>query len=229
MFGLKQLFIVLFFVSLGAKASYTPVRIYEMVLAADKIVYGEISEMDSLTFTLKIEGNLTGDEKTIRVLKFQNWTCAWRWTKYEVGQKLFLFLVKHEGMYRTISAGNEGELPILNDSIYVHAKSLYSLGDWLPDSNIRYYSELNGIILSQHYAVYGQKYYSHKADFNQFILMVKLLRSCVKADFERYGGLKNIVFLCPEEVLQERAINNEILAWSIDEINRTIQLSKTKL
>lgn len=114
---MKSKLILLFLTlsSITTKADYDPMKLYEMILRADKIVYGEITAIDSMTYTLKIEGNLYDKAETIKVLRFKDWPCAWRWTKYAIGQKLFLLLSKYNGdqkrfknQYFSMSAGNEG-------------------------------------------------------------------------------------------------------------------------
>jgi len=74
-------------------ADYSPKELYEMVIKADKIVYGEVISFDSNYYFLKISGSLTNDTGIIKVRRFENWTCAHRWANYEVCQKLLLFLV----------------------------------------------------------------------------------------------------------------------------------------
>ena len=216
----------LLFFSLSVEAEYSPVKLFRMILGSEKIVYGEIVELDSLTYTLKIEQNLTGTENYIQIQRFYDWSCAWRWTEYQIGQKLFLFLVNYQGTYRTISAGNEGELPIVADTVYIHGRSLNSFLEYVPDSTIRKASLNLGLILSQHYDVYGDKYYGRKMQLTEFIEMVQLIRNCFTADFQRYGELQNVSINCAEKEISVAAENSQILKWMTDELLAIIERQK---
>jgi hypothetical protein len=222
----KALFFLFVVAINSAKAEYVPVKLFRMILGSDKIVYGEIVELDSLTYTLKIEQNLTGTENYIQIQRFYNWSCAWRWTEYQVGQKLFLFLANFQGTYRTISAGNEGELPIVADTVYIHGRSLNSFNEYLPDSTIRKASLNLGLILSQHYDVYGDKYYGHKMQLTEFIEMVQLIRNCYTAEYQRIGLLKNVSIHCAEKEISIAEESSQILKWMTDELLAIIERQK---
>jgi hypothetical protein len=216
---MRLLLIISLFFAFSVKAEYVPVKLFRMILGSEKIVYGEIVELDSLTYTLKIEQNLTGStENYIKVQRFYDWPCAWRWTEYEIGQKLFLFLVKFQGSYRTISAGNEGEMPIDSDTVYVHGRSLNSFSEWVPDSTNRKISLRQGLILSQHYTVYGQPYYGHKVRLHDFVQIVQMIRQCFNADYQKYGELQNVVIHCSKTELADAVQYSEIGNWISSEL-----------
>ena len=102
---------------------------------------GEIVALTDKTFELKVAKVYRGKysdketpEETIRVLRFQNWTCAQRWAPYAVGQHVFLCLKPiptesgdescgRRRTYRIQSAGGEGEMPIVGKHVYVHGPS----------------------------------------------------------------------------------------------------------
>lgn len=109
---------------LSSQAEYRPLELYEMIIKAEKIVYGTVVELDHKYFTLKIEGSLTFDSGTLKITRFHEWPCAARWTQYEVGQRLFLFLTTLNGELVSMSGGNEGEHPIVNKAVYVHGLSI---------------------------------------------------------------------------------------------------------
>ncbi len=60
------------------------------------------------------------DSKKIIVKKFEDWTCAQRWSKYSIGQEELVFLKKHkkENYWVIMGAGNEGEMPIEKEILY---------------------------------------------------------------------------------------------------------------
>ena len=106
----------LFFCSF-IKAKYLPTPLWEMALTADKIVYGEITELHENDYTLKIISNATNDSGTIKIQRFKDWTCAARWTPYAKGQKVVVFLEKRENVYHIMSGGGEGEMEVMNENV----------------------------------------------------------------------------------------------------------------
>jgi len=117
-----RILILLFCItSFSLKADYSPLRLWEMALKADKIVYGEITELRENDYTLKIESSITGDSGTIIIQRFQDWTCAVRWAPYKVGQKVVVFLQLYEGKYNIMSGGGEGEMEVSNGMVKIES------------------------------------------------------------------------------------------------------------
>lgn len=108
-----------------APASYIALRLDQMFLGADRIVAGTIVELDDTTYRLRVEADLLGNctEPDVRVRRFVNWTCAHRWKEYELGERLVLFATNGTGenalRLRVMSAGGEGEMPLLGNSATV--------------------------------------------------------------------------------------------------------------
>jgi hypothetical protein len=202
-------------------------RLYEMILGADKIVYGEISEMDSLTYTLRIEGNLTGKEKTIEVLKFQDWPCAWRWKEYKTGQKLFLFLKKYDGQlekyknqYYSMSAGNEGELPISDNFVLINGLSLPYTPAYFPDSLKQIYAKERGLLISNNYSIYGSKYFGHKVKLRDFIETTNTIKSCFQIEYGEYDRIEKVTISCDSLELKQKCVTDQVLNWTFQELNK---------
>lgn len=89
-----------------------------LVGLADMIVTGHISNVigDS-SYVFFIDQTIKGETKKEVVVKvFTNWTCDIRWKKPEVGQKLFLFLLKKNNCYETIG-GSDGEIFIVENKL----------------------------------------------------------------------------------------------------------------
>lgn len=111
----------LFFTS-KAQQQYVSTKLFDMATTAEKIVYGSIVKMDEKFFF--IEGiNEKGKQEKVKITKYVSRSNAYRWDKYEVGQKVFLFLKRVNGDYAVMSNGEEGELAILKDSVVVPMKS----------------------------------------------------------------------------------------------------------
>lgn len=102
-----------------ARASFIPSWLWQMSLQADGIFYGNITAVDSNTFTLNVDECLTGQQdKTIKVKQFYNWTCAMRWAPYKEGQHVFLFLRKEKGDYKIMGGGGEGEMRMDGNTVF---------------------------------------------------------------------------------------------------------------
>ncbi|EAR00347.1 hypothetical protein [Maribacter sp. HTCC2170] len=109
------------------KADYVPPKIHMLVLKADKIVQGEISCVDNDVFQITVIKSILEDEHVITVQKFKEWNCGKRYIDYEVGQQSLFFLRYDGDKLRTMSGGNEGEMPIIMGAAYVHASSFNSI------------------------------------------------------------------------------------------------------
>lgn len=104
---------------------YTPESVIDRITSADTIVVGVISRVDPDAIEVKVQDLVVGSCKvgdTIRVVKFGDWACAFRWKPYAVDQRLFMFLNKEStqtgDLYRIRGAGGEGESPIVDELIY---------------------------------------------------------------------------------------------------------------
>ena len=91
---MKTLIIICTIVTVSFKVDYEAIQLWEMALSADKIVYGEITELRENDYTLKIIASPTNDVGTIKIIRFKSWICATRWAKYERGQRIIVFLEK---------------------------------------------------------------------------------------------------------------------------------------
>jgi hypothetical protein len=65
----KAVIILILILSYGQLwADYSPRKIYEMAIKADKIVYGTIIGLDSSNYNLRIEGSLLKPEKNTSIM-----------------------------------------------------------------------------------------------------------------------------------------------------------------
>ena len=92
--------------------------IESVILSADLIVIGEIVSDGIDTYVFSVQETLHGDTalKTIRVKKWEEWTCDSRDFKIKEGQQLILLLGKDDSDYYPINAST-GEIPIRHGSI----------------------------------------------------------------------------------------------------------------
>lgn len=103
------------------KVDYTPIDLWEMVLSAEKIVYGEIAELREKDYTLKITSSVTGDKGNIVITRYNDWACSHRWAPYKVGQKVVVFLYMYNGKYKIMSAGGEGEIEVKGNKLNINS------------------------------------------------------------------------------------------------------------
>ena len=210
---------------IGLKAKYQPLDLYEMILGAEKIVYGEIIELDSLTFTLKVERNITGDETELVIQRFENWPCAHRWTEYKVGQRLFLFLKNYNGQLNSMSGGNEGELPIHNGSVYINS---FSLDPPPPPNPGGQSNEIldQDFIDSKKYRVFGSDYFGHKTSLDDFTSTVIRIRSCFDIKYGKYHQIEEAVIKCDEKQLKKDIETDRILNWTYKKLKKKTGANK---
>ncbi len=111
----------------SGKAEYSYMLLPELVWKADYVAIGTIVAINNSYFFLKVDSyvmdSLASD--TLKIQKFENWTCGRRYDKYAVGQKELVFFRKSNYVlpdYELLGYGygGESELPILNDSVYYH-------------------------------------------------------------------------------------------------------------
>lgn len=198
----------------ASRADYQPLELYEMIIKAEKIVYGTVIGLDSGYFTLKVEGSLTSDTGTLKIVKFQDWPCAARWTKYELGQRLFLFLVTWNGELVSMSGGNEGELPINNDSIYIHGFSVP-----MPPPPPPLYDDMIYFDV-KHHNIDGNRYFGIKWKLNYFIRDVSIIRNCFNFTYGQYQLQTDWKISCDVSALEQMCGESKLVSWVYSEATR---------
>ena len=212
---MKSIILVTLFFFSGTETnfSYRPFKLYEMILGADKIVFGEIESLNTTSFKFKIDKNLTGNETELTIEKFEDWACAYRWTDYKAGQKLFLFLRVYDGKLHAMSGGNEGELPVIKESIFLHGLTLNippPPGSDIYDSDIYFEYE--------RHKVYGEYFRGCKVNFEKFVRSVQRIRKCFKIEYGKYNNVSNAKILCNEKNIAENIKSDKILRWTYLEL-----------
>lgn len=184
--------------------------LYEMIIKAEKIVYGTIVEVDSLFFTFHIEGSLTGDTGLLKVRRFKDWTCATRWTEYKVDQKLFLFLRTWKGNLTSMSAGNEGELPILNESVFIHGYTIPIAPPPQPPTK-----EIKSSIFFKpnQIEIYGAMYYGIEWSLSNFIETTAFIRNCYLFEYGEYKVRTNWEVNCSQSEIEKMIVKSELSEW----------------
>jgi hypothetical protein len=200
-----------------AMADYSPTPLHYMILEADLAIYGKIDSVMDKYFILKIKNKVFGDylDTTIKVKKFQNWRCAERWTKYEVGQNVLLFLLKDINEdWSIMSGGGEGELPIDKENIYLY--SYYGF-----DMSFLYFDRIDtsGKHISKKFAVYeiyGSNFNGIKLNLDEFSDAIADLRTCFCLIKGKYRTEDKIKLLCTEEKLATYKNKSKLNSWLIE-------------
>jgi hypothetical protein len=106
-------------VATPASAKYSAPPIHDVFGISELVVVGEISGLQRDSFDLEVEEVVVGDAgDTVRIRRFQDWTCAHRWAPYKKGQRVLVFASRDkEGAWRIRSAGGEGEMPLVGDDV----------------------------------------------------------------------------------------------------------------
>jgi hypothetical protein len=149
-----------------AAPEYDRYKLFELVADADFVVTGTIrtvgldptsSWMDRVlgrdvprVFTLAVDRSIVGDSlpNPLLVHCFEDWTCAGRWTSYEKGQQVLLFLARppeKSSVYSILGGGGEGEMPLQGDSICVRG---YSVRGYEPKVHVVGKSTAEGSLVS---------------------------------------------------------------------------------
>ena len=193
---------VLLAFSLQARAVYVPQTLGQLSLRAEKIVYGEISCVDAEVFEIRVSESFGAYDQWVTVRKFDEWNCGIRWVDYQVGQKSLFFLRRLESEWYPMGGGNEGELPIHGNMIYIHASTLRRIDNAppfqasdRPADNLGYNNPYNG-------------FYTELCPFWEAVCT---LRTCYRSDMGPTGHLVNIQVTCPEGHLEPMSKENTIL------------------
>ncbi len=182
-----------------------------MIIKAEKIVYGTIVALDSNYFTLNIEGSLNSDSGTLKIKRIHNWACAERWTEYEVGQQLFLFLATVNGELVSMSGGNEGELPIHENSIYIHGFSI-TIPPPPPPSEVNLKEDLI-YFETEHFDIYGADYYGIQWDLESFIKTVNFIKNCFDFSYGQFSKPTNWKIKCDKPKLDTMRAESKLVQW----------------
>lgn len=107
----------------AVRADYMPMSLLMLVGTAEQIVVGRITVVEQVFVSVRIEDTVVGTVNAgdvIRVRRFNDWACAWRWAPYEVDQRVLLFLDHDQGdptAFRILGAGCEGESRVVDDRV----------------------------------------------------------------------------------------------------------------
>jgi hypothetical protein len=112
-----------------ARFDYAPTEFVALALHASAIARGHIRTLDATRYEFEVEHWIAGanSRSTLRVQRFQDWTCASRYEPYAVGQSFVLFAAQAEvapGEFEwcALGAACEGEQQL--DAAGVHLRGI---------------------------------------------------------------------------------------------------------
>ena len=177
------------------KADFDSKTLPELIENSQLIIECKIQDISFDEIRVKIIEVLKGDSSlnVISVSKFKDWTCASRWSAYEIGQTEIIFLKRSlkNNRWFTVGAGNEGEMPIENGFLFY--KTVYMKIDNSPEK-----------LKLKAGAIYGYK-------FN--------LIASKKAITEYLKNLKEIYILISDNRIDNYKTDNLFLKRIIGELN----------
>lgn len=121
----RSLFLGVFFVFFHSDllAGYSYLKLSQVIILSDHCAMGTIVKLDQDYFYLKVERYVftTLPYDTLKIRRFQDWSCGQRIDPYVVGQRELVFFSKsnekiNEFDFLLTGGGGESELQIRNDS-----------------------------------------------------------------------------------------------------------------
>ncbi|MGB5388149.1 MAG: hypothetical protein WBN20_15320 [Eudoraea sp.] len=202
----RLIFLLMLLITSTIKADYVTPTLNKLILKADKILYGEIVCVDESVIELNVYNSINHDSRTITIIKFKEWNCGKRWMEYQVGDTSLFFLRLKNGRYQSMGGGNEGELPIRNDKIYVHASTISTAGFVGQFDRSELQIEDNG---------YNNPYNGYVMDLSDFWQAIAVIKKCFKSEVTATGNLFNIQHICDHSEFESTMNQNKILNWAI--------------
>ncbi|MCH7725444.1 MAG: hypothetical protein IH991_03020 [Planctomycetes bacterium] len=171
-------------------ADYEPIPLHELVVGSDLLVRGTIIEVREKTFEVEVLKVIRGRArpKRIEVQRFVDWSGNARWTSYQAGQGVLLFLVKQEGnggpSWQVLGAGGEGEMPIEGEFIYCHG------------------TFIQGFKRHQGFAVQGGTLNGYKFELTTFLSAIAGYHRCFKLKGPLLQRPRILNRTCTEEAIE---------------------------
>jgi len=117
---MKAVFYFILTVLFSAKAlaeTNEAVKLFDLASGSDVITYGTVVKLDEQHYYLY--GIVNHKPATLKIQRYVGAGGKARYNRYELGQKLFVFLKRVSGGYMLYGAGQEAELPVIKDSVVV--------------------------------------------------------------------------------------------------------------
>ncbi|MBL7712344.1 MAG: hypothetical protein JNL13_07775 [Chitinophagaceae bacterium] len=186
-----------------ARADYGYMSLSELVCIADYAATGTIVRLDQNYFYFKVERYILNklEQDTLKIQRFESWSCGKRHAAYTTGQKELIFFRKSNYViddYELLGYGGGGEfeLPILKDSIFYHSSygtlQPFVLNDFLRAlkdfDQVRQRTKETSIPISKE----AQALFAAKSALHQLFIECKPYRKEVTFDIPAEGYMINL-------------------------------------
>ncbi len=131
--------------------------------------------------------------------------------------------IRKNGHFYTMSGGNEGELPIQGDSVYIHGLSLRPPPPPLPIDR-----ENDTILVSRiyekeyfecgHHSVYNSDFSGQPIKLDSFLKTINAIRDCFDFDYGEFNEILNSRVKCSREDIKEKTETDKIFRWTFQEL-----------
>lgn len=103
---------------------YNPTYLPSLLEKSEIIVHARLISVEKESFKVVVLKNLYSlnnkNFDTLEIKKFNDWTCAYRYSEYKIGQEAIYFLkIDKDKQYQTLGAGNEGELIVKSNQVFI--------------------------------------------------------------------------------------------------------------
>jgi hypothetical protein len=199
-------FFLLTVISGHVQAFYMRIFLDELIGNSDLIITGKIIEVSERNFNFKIDQVVKGDveDESLTIMKFMDWTCAKRWIPYEIDQELLLFIRIHRvpdtTIYTIRGAGDEGEMPIQDQNVYV------------------FYDDQS----FPAHTIWGRTKYGYEFNLSDFISAIHEALVCfhfIPKKESPYSGFEEIITNCTESDIEQIKDISESHRYIFSQIN----------
>lgn len=187
--------------------THKAMEVVELAANASVIARGTISQVKGASFVLKVEYCLAGDiGPEIEVKRFRNNKTARRWTKYEAGQKVLLFLKGPESDLEILGANGEGEKAINGDDVLLDGRG----------------GGVKNKYAYQNLAT-GSRIYAEPIILSEFEEAVIGLKKCFSVAYDPVTNNANVTTLVPKATLLVEEVDLEALRGQSEVAMKLIQ------
>ncbi len=187
-----------------------------MIFEAEEIVVGEIICIDEEVIEIKIEQSDSFGEDCITFSKFKDWACGTRWTGYAIGQRALFFLKTNHGTLTLMGGGNEGELPLLDPSLFIPNNSI-ALYYYETAANNKFFGT---------YEFWQNPIKGYKINLSAFWEMIQTLKNCFTVvEWDKDCGVKKIASTCDQSsIVSKFGQHQALFNWMHQKLHTKSQL-----
>ncbi|NER09820.1 hypothetical protein SAMN06265375_101661 [Muriicola jejuensis] len=201
------LFIV-FLVSLFP-LKYDPPSLYDLAFKSEIILLGEIISVDEGTIEVRVVKSINYSASAITIQKFEDWICGKRWGPYKKGQQGVFFLRRMNDRIYPMGGGNEGEMPVHEDKVYMHATTLSKT------DRVKHFESSRLEVDDQGY---NNPYRGYAMDLEEFWEAAVSLKKCFTCNFSIMGKMTDIHLLCSAQQVEDLKQKNPVFRWAVKEL-----------